>query len=120
MFEFIFKTRCEHSKIAPNMKAGYCPDCGEYVQNHWYITRCKCCGVKQKSIIKNGKIVAITKFCKNCGSEVFAVEELDYLDIVSINYAAVKKQSRESKKPYLIQAWMEHNAYSQMKLLPSY
>lgn len=120
MFEFIWKPSCSHDKITPNMIAGYCPDCGEYVQNHWYISRCECCGVKQKTLIKNGKVVADTKFCKNCGSGVFATEELDCLDIVNVNYAVVQKRVRENKKISPIQTWIEQNTYAPMKLLPSY
>lgn len=120
MFEFVWKPACDHKKITPNMIAGYCPDCGEYIQNHWYITRCKCCGVKQRTVIKNGRIVANVKFCKNCGSESFVVEELSCLDIVNVNYAAVKRQVRKDKRQSTIQAWVEHNICSTMKLIPTY
>lgn len=120
MFEFIWEKQCNHDKITPNMIAGYCPDCGEYVQNHWYITRCKCCGLKQKSIVKNGKILAGAKFCKNCGNETFITEELDCLDIINVNYAVVRKETRKIKRTSTIQAWFEENAYTPMKLLPSF
>lgn len=120
MIEFFWKPSCTHDKITPNMRAGYCPDCGEYVKNHWYITRCKCCGVKQKTLVRKGKVVTDAKFCRNCGSSSFAVQELEILDIVNINYAVVQKQVREIKKQNIIQTWIEQNTYGPMKLLPSY
>lgn len=119
MFEFLYKNTCAHDKITPNMKAGYCPDCGEYVENHWYISRCKCCGVKQIALVRNGKIVTNAKYCRNCGGSAFIVEELEQLDIVSVNYAVVKKQVARSKKHSFIETWIENN-YTPMKLLPGY
>lgn len=120
MFEFLWEKTCPHEKITSFMKAGYCPDCGEYVENHWYITRCECCGVKQKTLVRNGKMVTSTNFCKNCGSNSFVIEELDCLDIVSVNYAVVQKQTRKISRPNVIQTWIEENTYTPMKLLPSY
>lgn len=120
MFSFLWKQSCKHEKIMPHMRAGYCPDCGEYVENRWYISRCKCCGIKQKSLVRNGKIIADARFCKNCGSNSFVTQELDKLDIVNINYAAVLKHIAETKKKSVIQTWIEQNSYSQIKLLPSY
>lgn len=120
MFDFLWKPSCKHDQITPNMKASYCPDCGEYVENHWYITRCECCGVKQKTLVKNGKISTNAKFCRNCGSSLFTVEELNSLDIVNVNYAVVLKQTIETKRKSIVQTWIEQNSYSPMKLLPSY
>lgn len=119
MLEFLLK-KCTHDKISAGLKSGYCPDCGEYIENHWYITRCSCCGVKQKTLVKNGKVVAITKFCKNCGSSVFKAQEVE-LDIVTINYAAVLKKTIPTRQKSLIQTWVENveNVYSP-KLLPSF
>ena len=85
---FLFKKTCHHEKISAFIKSQYCPDCGEYVENHWFITRCPICGKKHKTVIKNGKPVPAEKFCQNCGSQDFKVEEIDSIDIVSINYAA--------------------------------
>ena len=119
MFEILFKS-CTHEKVTPHIKAVYCPDCGEYVENHWYISRCKCCGIKQKSFIRNGKVISDAKFCRNCGSNQFAVEELENLDIVNIQYAVFKKQTRFIKNPNIIQTWIEQNTYSPIKLLPTW
>ncbi len=119
MLDFLWKTKCPHEKITPYIGAGYCPDCGEYVENHWYMTRCSCCGVKQKTIVKNGKVVASAKFCRNCGSSSFTIEELKDVDIVNINYATVLKQVVKSKRQSFMQTWLENN-YTPIKLLPSF
>lgn len=111
---------CRHDKITFDRKAGYCPDCGEYVENHWYISRCKCCGVKQKTLVKNGRVITDAKFCRNCGSSLFAIEELEVIDIVNINYAVALKQTLEVKKPSIIQTWIDQNSGITMKLLPGY
>lgn len=114
------KTTCRHDKISPNMVAGYCPDCGEYVQNKWVITRCACCGAKQKTLVMKGKVVADAKYCRNCGSDSFVEEELESIDVVNINYAVVLKQTAQAKKQSFIQTWVEEGAFTQIKLLPSY
>lgn len=119
MLELLLRPACTHEKITLNMKSGYCPDCGEYVENHWYISRCKCCGLKQKSFIRGGKVITQTRFCRNCGSKAFNAQEIETLDIVSINYAVALKKSRFLNKTNPIQTWIENN-YVPMKLLPSF
>lgn len=111
--------QCKHEKITPDIKAGYCPDCGEYIQNHWYISRCKCCGIKQKTLVKNGKIITDTKYCKNCGNNFFNFEKIEKPDIANINYAAILKYSIKTNKKSIIQTWIENN-YSTTKLIPTY
>jgi len=118
MFELIWKPKCTHEKITADMKSGYCTDCGEYVENHWYISRCGCCGFKHQALLKNGQIINSTKFCKNCGSRVFVTQEIDDLDIVSVNYAVFRKQTRAPRKQDAVQTWMEQSMPLQMKLLP--
>ncbi len=119
MFEFLWKQRCKHEKISPLSPGGYCPDCGEFVQNQWYITRCSCCGLKQHTLVRNGKIVANIKFCPNCGNTKFVPEKLENIDVVNINYAAVIKQTIEYKKQSYIQFWIDKNNCAP-KLLPNY
>ncbi len=118
MFEVLFK-KCSHSKIGMYQKSGYCPDCGEYVENHWYITRCKCCGVKHKSLIRNGHVVPVEHFCKNCGESSYIVEEIDFPDIVTINYAAVlRTEHKRFEIPNVIQMWTDKaNTMEEVKLL---
>lgn len=120
MLEVLWKKSCTHENITPNMMAGYCPDCGEYVQNRWYISRCKCCGVKQQSIIRHGRVVTVNKYCKNCGSNSFESEELNQINVIEINYAVVLKHVVETKRKSFIQSWVEQNNYSPIKLLPIY
>lgn len=114
------KTSCLHEKISPNINSGYCPDCGKYVKNQWYITRCNCCDIKQKTSITGGKISTDTKFCRNCGSSSFKVEEIGVINIVDINYAVVLKQVIQNKKQSFIQTWIEQSTYPEIKLIPSY
>lgn len=117
MLDF-FNPSCKHEKITAGLKSGYCPDCGEYVENHWFITRCSCCGIKQITVIRNGKAVSNVKFCRNCGSKSFKAEELDEINIVDINYAAVLKRTVKIDRQSFIQTWFEEN--TPLKLLPSY
>ena len=119
MLHILFKT-CTHDKVSPHLTAGYCPDCGEYIENNWYISRCECCGIKQKSFTRGGKIVTQDRFCRNCGSNSFVAEKLESLDIVNINYAVVMKQTGGFRKSNIIQTWIEKNTYTPMKLLVSY
>lgn len=120
MLNYFKKPSCTHEKITPDKISGYCPDCGEYVKNQWYMTRCECCGIKQKTSVVRGKISTDTKYCRNCGNSSFIVEELSGINIVNINYAIVLKQVIENKKQSFIQTWIEQNNYSPIKLLPSY
>ena len=51
----IFKVnkKCSHPKVPVDAEIYYCPDCGELVENQWYIVRCSSCGMKEKATIKN-------------------------------------------------------------------
>lgn len=119
MFNVFKKTTCNHDGVSLDKSAGYCPDCGEYVENKWYISRCACCGIKQKSVVMKGKISADVKFCRNCGSSLFEVEELEDINVVNVNYAVVVKQAIKSKKQSVIQTWIENNTITPVKLLPA-
>ena len=101
---------CLHENITPDMDCGYCPDCGKYVENQWFITRCSCCGIKQKAIVLKGKVSAGVKFCKNCGNSSFVVEKLSKINFVDIHYAALIKQIIKNKRPNFIQSWVEPEA----------
>lgn len=120
MLEILFKTSCKHDKVTLSMKAGYCPDCGDYVENHWYISRCECCGFKQKSLVRFGRVITDAKFCKNCGCHSFMLEEVNDLDIVSVNYAVSLKHVVAVKRKSVVQTWIEQNSYTPIKLLPVY
>jgi len=116
--DFLFKrNECPHDEITPEMKEGYCPDCGEYIQNHWFISRCSCCGLKQRTTIIKGKISSQNKFCRNCGSNSFYVEKLDKINVIDVNYAAVIKQAVRTDRKSFIQCWVEPERFVQLKLL---
>lgn len=114
---FLFKSSCRHEKISADVKAGYCPDCGEYVENHWFITKCPCCGRKHKTIIKNGKAVPLFKICENCGCSDYVTEEIDFPDIVNINYAAFTKTVVKFEEEQGVCAWLE-NSTGKINFLP--
>lgn len=116
LFELFNKPSCLHEKITPDMFAGYCPDCGEYVENHWYMTRCTCCGIKQKTVFLRGNISPETKYCRNCGSNAFSTEKINKINFVDIHYAVILKQVIDNKKRNFIQTWVE-SEYFAPKLL---
>lgn len=105
---FIWK-KCTHETISADIKSGYCTDCGKYVENHWYITRCKCCGIRHKTLIKNNTPTPINRYCKNCGAEEYILEEIETPDIVSVNYAALLKVTQKVSAQSLVQSWIEKN-----------
>ena len=112
--------KCTHEKISAGVKAAYCPDCGEYVENHWYVARCKCCGIRHKTVIMNGKPVPDKHYCKNCGCEEYIIEEIDCPDIVTINYAALQKISFKKDAQTLVKAWIENKVQQNYGFLPAY
>lgn len=117
---FKFKKVCNHEKITPDMECGYCPDCGKFIQNEWYITRCKCCGVKLKSMIRNGEVFPQNHYCTNCGSDIFKVEKLEKINFIDINFAVLnKKVVSDELKSNTIQCWQERKS-EQPKLLVQY
>ena len=84
-------TKCNHNKVRPDVEQAYCPDCGKLIQNEWYITRCNCCGVKMKAMLKNGQIVPQEHYCSNCGGEDFIVEKLEKINFIDIRFAVLVK-----------------------------
>ena len=37
---FLFKKKeCTHDKISPDKSGQYCPDCGKYVENKWFLVK---------------------------------------------------------------------------------
>lgn len=117
---FGFQIKCQHESITPDMKEGYCLDCGRLIRNEWYITRCSCCGVKMKAMVKNGEIVPQHHYCANCGSEKFNIEKLENINFIDINFAAlVKKEVKEYAHPLTTRCWQEKTS-EQPKLLVQY
>lgn len=120
MFNFLsFTEECAHSKITPDVESGYCPDCGEYIENHWFLSRCACCGIKQKTTIIKGKISTSTKFCRNCGSSSFLVEKITKINFIDIDYAVVIKNISTNYKTTYTQSWVgQKNTNINTLLLP--
>ena len=102
------------------MEQGYCPDCGKLIRNEWYITRCKCCGVKMKAMVKNGEIIPQNHYCTNCGNKEFSVEKLEHINFIDINFAAlVQCEVIEENICTTTRLWQEKTS-SQPKLLAQY
>ena len=114
------KTQCLHDKIRLDVEQAYCPDCGKLIKNEWYITRCSCCGVKMKAMVKNGKIVPQDHYCSNCGGEDFSVEKIEHINFIDINFAAlVKREVEEAHFCNTTKCWQE-KIPEQPKLLVQY
>lgn len=98
---------CKHAKITPDKDISYCPDCGELIENQWYITRCACCGVKLKSIIKNGKVMPQEHFCHNCGAKDYIPERVNKINFIDINYAVLLKVIVKPDVDDITQSWTD-------------
>ena len=99
--------KCEHSKVPIDTEIGYCPDCGELIENHWYITRCACCGVKERATIRNDEVVPESGFCHNCGGKAYTVEQIEKIDCININYAIVKREIVNNEITEYTQSWLD-------------
>lgn len=111
------KKECTHPNVTPDKDACYCPDCGKYIENKWYMARCNCCNVKRKSIIKFGKIMPETKYCPNCGSEHYHIEQVKNINFIDINFAVLVKKINEEKSRNRSQSWLERENNESIKLL---
>ena len=120
---FTSEQKCQHTRVSLDKDFGYCPDCGALIENQWYIVRCACCGIKEKAILKNGKIVPVEHFCHNCGSEEYIVEKLDTIDFININYAVlIQKETETRSERKVTQCWVDatEKRFEQPLLLPQY
>lgn len=104
---FNFNKKCTHDKVPIEDDIGYCPDCGELIENHWYITRCGCCGVKERATIRNGEVVPADSFCHNCGSKTYTVEEIAKIDCININYAILIREIIKNEITEYTQSWQD-------------
>ncbi len=109
---------CQHEHVSPQAEFSYCPDCGELIENEWYIVRCACCGIKEKAIIKNGEIMPEANFCHNCGGHEYIVEKLPKINFIDINYAVLVQRvvKEETNVREFTQCWAEKNANKQLLL----
>lgn len=111
------QNECTHSHVSPENDAQYCPDCGKYVENKWYLTRCTCCNVKRKTIIKHGTIQPDSKFCPNCGAPQYFVESVPSINFIDINFAVLVKEVKENNTAARSQIWVEREQHTPIKLL---
>ncbi len=109
--------KCRHEKVPMNEDICYCPDCGELIENRWYICRCSCCGIKIKAIFKNGQILADENFCHNCGSHRFEVEQVSKINCIDINYAVLVKTVIAPNVDTLTQSWLDTQNPKSIKLI---
>lgn len=118
----LFNRECKHEKFPTDKDIGYCPDCGELIENQWFITRCACCGVKHKAIYRHGKVISVDKFCQNCGSKEFVAERIDKINFIDINYAVVVKTVISNEVQSFTQSWVDSTETSSCKprLLPQF
>lgn len=107
--EFLFKNNnvCKHDKVPIDAEIAYCPDCGELIENQWYITRCGCCGVKMKAILKNGDVVPQEKFCHNCGAHEYIIEKVSKINFIDINYAVLVRAEIPNEYREFTQSWVD-------------
>lgn len=110
---------CQHHKVAVNMRQSYCPDCGKLVQNEWYITRCSCCGLKRRAVLKYGKIQPQDFYCSNCGEHEFVIEKIENINFIDVHYAALLRKVVVEKQDETIRCWQE-KSIEQPKLLVQY
>ena len=119
MFDLIFgKKKCRHNRVPPNAERGYCPDCGEYVENHWYLVRCKHCRIKRQAHLVGENVVPDSRFCPNCGGFLYEVEKLEKINFIDINFAVLKKEVVETVKHFAsATTWVEETCDTSQKLI---
>ena len=110
--------KCTHDKMGLYNGGGYCPDCGEYVENQWYIVRCSCCGVKRIAMTKGCEAVPQDLFCTNCGEHKYFVEKVTNINFIDINYATFVQTICTNKKQNHTQSWIDYPI--ETKLLCTY
>lgn len=104
---FRLQKRCFHVNVPLDEEIGYCPDCGELIENHWFITRCKCCGMKLRTTIRNDEVVPEEGFCHNCGCREYSVHEIEKIDCININYAIVVRKVIDNEIREYTQSWFD-------------
>lgn len=118
LIKYLFnKKQCHHEKVSPQEDVAYCPDCGELIENRWYIVRCDCCGIKLKAIYKNGEVISEEKFCHNCGSKHFTPEQVSKINCIDINYAVPVKVVITPKIEEYTQSWQDYKSSQKIKLI---
>ena len=109
--------KCQHPSVPISEDLAYCPDCGELIENQWFIMRCSCCGVKIKAIIKNGEVTAEEHYCHNCGNKRFEAERVSKINFIDINYAVLVKTVVQNEVKEVTQSWKNVDALPPMARL---
>ena len=104
---FYFTKKCSHDRVPIDQDYYYCPDCGELIENQWYLVRCASCGLKEIATVKNGEIIPADNFCHNCGCSDYKVERLEKIDCININYAVLIKSIVKNEINEYSQSWID-------------
>ena len=104
---FNLKRTCNHTHVSPEVDYAYCPDCGELIENQWYLVRCTCCGMKLKGMIRNREIVPEKHFCHNCGTRDYVVERINKINFIDISYAVLVKSVVQNEDIDITQSWVD-------------
>ena len=108
LFNFLKqKNECQHLNVPIDVDEAYCPDCGELIKNKWFLVRCNCCNIKRTAHFEYDKIKPDTKFCPNCGSTDYYVQELDSIYFTDVHYAVFKKVVIQQNAHTTRQIWIE-------------
>lgn len=102
-----FNKECTHDKVPLDAEYYYCPDCGQLIENQWYLVRCASCGLKEIATVKNGEVVPADNFCHNCGGKKYSVERLEKIDCININYAVLIKATVKNEIDEYSQSWID-------------
>ena len=108
IFDFLKnKHECKHLRVPLDVDEAYCPDCGALIKNQWLLVRCSCCNIKRTAHTKYDKIQPDTKYCPNCGSTDYYIQELDKVNFTDVHYAIFKKVIIPQGKKTIRQVWIE-------------
>lgn len=102
-----FNKECAHDKVPLDAEYYYCPDCGQLIENQWYLVRCTSCGLKEIATVKNGEIMPVDNFCHNCGGKEYTVERIEKIDCININYAVLIKAVVKNEVEEYSQSWVD-------------
>ena len=86
------KCRCSHKNALLNSTSGYCPDCGQYLVKKYYLVRCSRCDIKRTARLVWDEIVPTERYCSNCGSDEYYIEQIDKINFIDAKYALCIKE----------------------------
>lgn len=113
------KTKCSHKNALINSDEGYCPDCGQYLVKNYYIVRCAKCDIKREGKLSWGEILPLEKYCSNCGSNDYYIEQIDKVNFIDAKYAIYLKEiaSEYHTLHPEVQVWVDKDNNGDLKLL---